>query len=47
VTTHCTSPVDTPNSFWMVGNATVTMLISKIDINVPTINTASGSRQAV
>ncbi len=47
VTTHCESLVDTPNSFWMVGRATVTMLISRIDMNVPTISTASGSRQAV
>src|SRR5919199_4882759 len=31
----------------MVGKATVTMLISRIDMNMPTMSTVSGSRQAV
>src|SRR5713226_4279703 len=36
------SSVVVPNSFWMVGIATFTMLVSRIDMNMPTISTASG-----
>jgi hypothetical protein len=32
----------TPNCFWITGIATFTMLVSKIDMNMPMIRTSSG-----
>src|SRR5581483_797310 len=45
--THCTSSVVTPNSFCRLGMATLTMLVSRMDMNIPTISTTSGSPQPV
>src|SRR4051794_2063266 len=36
-----------PSSIWIVGSATLTMLVSRIDMNIPTTSTASaGSHDA-
>ena len=35
----------TPKSLWMVGIATFTMLMSSTDMNIPAINTTSGTPQ--
>src|SRR5882757_8566709 len=32
----------TPNCFWITGIATLMMLVSRIDMNMPTIRTTSG-----
>ena len=42
---HCTSAVLPPSSVWIVATATFTMLVSRIDMNMPAISTASGTTQ--
>src|SRR5215217_576646 len=44
VVIHATSAVLPPKSDWMVAIATFTMLTSRMDMNMPPINTASGIR---
>jgi hypothetical protein len=44
---HSTSVVLTPNSFWMVGMATLTMLMSSTDMNMPIEMTHSARGQLV
>jgi hypothetical protein len=39
------SSVEVPNSFCMVGMATLTMLVSSTVMNIPTTTTASGRPQ--
>ena len=39
---HWISSVVVPNAFWIVGIATLTMLVSRIDMNMPTMSTARG-----
>ncbi|GAA5159209.1 hypothetical protein GCM10023321_40010 [Pseudonocardia eucalypti] len=43
--THWISSVLAPKSFWMDGTATFTMVMSRSDMNMPTISTASGTTQ--
>src|SRR5882757_5760214 len=37
--------VETPNCFCIVGIATLTMLVSRVDMNIPMTTTASGTTQ--
>ena len=39
---HCTRPWCTPKSFCIVGIATLTMLMSSTDMNMPATSTTSG-----
>src|SRR5258708_5896444 len=43
VATHCTWSVVAPKSRCMVGTATLTMSVSRIDMNMPTTSTVRGS----
>ena len=42
---HWTSAVLPPSSVWIVATATLTMLVSRMDMNMPAISTASGTTQ--
>src|SRR5882762_989780 len=46
VLTHWMLSVETPNCCCMVGIATFTMLVSRVDMNIPTTTTASGTIHA-
>ncbi len=45
MTTHATESGEPESSVWMSGIATLTMLLSRTDMNMPTISTASGTIQ--
>jgi len=46
VLTHEIWSLPTPNCFWITGIATLTMLVSSTDMNIPMISTTSGSPQS-
>src|SRR5882757_9623048 len=47
VLTHWMLSVETPNRFCIVGIATFTMLVSKVDMNIPITTTPSGTTHFV